>query len=284
MDKQTLESRLILIGYGDTSLDYMQAELVGLSFSVSTGEAAYVPVAHDYTGAPRQLSRRAVLEKLRPLLESDVANIVGQNVKYDKHILANYNINLNGIAHDSMLQSYVLDSIASRHDMDSLAEKHLGRATIHYEDIAGKGAKQLTFNQIAIEEAAPYAAEDADVTLQLHRALWPKLQKQTGLKALYEEIEIPLLAVLCDMERNGVIIDADRLLRQSETLAGRMHEVELQSHKVAGGPFNIGSPKQIQQILYEKMGLPVLARTGKGQPSTAESVLQELPWIMSCRG
>ncbi len=259
-----------------TSLDYMQAELVGLSFSVSAGEAAYVPVAHDYTGAPRQLSRRAVLERLRPLLESDVANIVGQNVKYDKHILANYNIDLNGIAHDSMLQSYVLDSIASRHDMDSLAEKHLGRATIHYEDIAGKGAKQLTFNQIAIEDAAPYAAEDADVTLQLHRALWPKLQKQTGLKALYEEIEIPLLAVLCGMERNGVIIDADRLLRQSETLAGRMHEVELQSHKVAGGPFNIGSPKQIQQILYEKMGLPVLARTGKGQPSTAESVLQEL--------
>lgn len=259
-----------------TDLDYMRAELVGLSFSVRPGEAAYVPLAHDYDGAPKQVSRRKVLEKLRPLLESDKPGIVGQNLKYDRNILANYRIELNGIAHDSMLQSYVLDSVATRHDMTSLARKYLDKTVTSYEDVAGKGAKQISFNQVPLEQAAAYAAEDADITLRLHRTLWPKLAKEPGLRELYARIEMPLLSVIARMERNGVRIDTDMLLRQSAELAGQMQEVEEQAHALAGQAFNIGSPKQIQEILYEKMQLPVLAKTPKGQPSTAESVLQAL--------
>ena len=259
-----------------TSLDYMRAELVGLSFSVRAGEAAYVPVAHDYDGAPKQISRRKVLEKLRPLLESENHKIVGQNLKYDRNVLANYRVELNGIAHDSMLQSYVLNSVGSRHDMNSLAKKYLGKTITSYEDVAGKGVKQVTFNRIPVERAAAYAAEDADITLQLHQTLWPKLAKEHGLRDIYLHIEVPLLGVIARMERNGVRIDTDMLLQQSSELAQQMLEAEQQAHSLAGQAFNIGSPKQIQQILYGKMQLPVLAKTPTGQPSTAESVLQEL--------
>ena len=259
-----------------TSLDYMRAELVGLSFSVRPGEAAYVPVAHDYDGAPKQISRRKVLEKLRPLLESEKPRIVGQNLKYDRNVLANYRIELNGIAHDSMLQSYVLDSVGTRHDMTSLAGKYLGRTVTSYEDVAGKGAKQVSFNQVPLGQASAYAAEDADITLRLHRTLWPKLAAQPGLRELYTRMEMPLLDVIARMERNGVLVDKEILKRQSDELKEQMQEVEQQAHRLAGQSFNIGSPKQIQEILYEKMQLPVTARTPTGQPSTAESVLQEL--------
>ena len=259
-----------------TSLDYMRAELVGLSFSVRPGEAAYVPVAHDYDGAPKQISRRKVLEKIRPLLESEKPRLVGQNLKYDRNVLANYRIELNGIAHDSMLQSYVLDSVGTRHDMTSLAGKYLDKTVTSYEDVAGKGAKQISFNQVPVEQAAAYAAEDADITLRLHRTLWPKLAAQPGLRELYTRIEMPLLNVIARMERNGVLVDKEMLKRQSDELKEQMQEVEQQAHRLAGQSFNIGSPKQIQEILYEKMQLPVTAKTPTGQPSTAESVLQEL--------
>ena len=259
-----------------TDLDYMRAELVGLSFSVRPGEAAYVPVAHDYDGAPKQISRRKVLEKIRPLLESEKPRLVGQNLKYDRNVLANYRVELNGIAHDSMLQSYVLDSVGTRHDMTSLARKYLDKTVTSYEDVAGKGAKQISFNQVPVEQAAAYAAEDADITLRLHRTLWPKLAAQPGLRELYTRIEMPLLNVIARMERNGVLIDKKMLKQQSEELQEQMQEVEQQAHRLAGQSFNIGSPKQIQEILYEKMQLPVTAKTPTGQPSTAESVLQEL--------
>ena len=259
-----------------TSLDYMRAELVGLSFSVRPGEAAYVPVAHNYDGAPKQISRRKVLEKLRPLLESEKPLVVGQNLKYDRNVLANYRIGLNGIAHDSMLQSYVLDSVGTRHDMASLARKYLDKTVTNYEDVAGKGAKQVSFNQVPVEQASAYAAEDADITLRLHRTLWPKLAAEPGLRELYTRIEMPLLNVIARMERNGVLIDKEMLNRQSEELQEQMQETEQQAHRLAGQPFNIGSPKQISEILYDKLQLPVLAKTPTGQPSTAESVLQEL--------
>ena len=259
-----------------TSLDYMRAELVGLSFSVRPGEAAYVPVAHNYDGAPKQISRRKVLEKLRPLLESEKPLVVGQNLKYDRNVLANYRIGLNGIAHDSMLQSYVLDSVGTRHDMASLARKYLDKTVTNYEDVAGKGAKQVSFNQVPVEQASDYAAEDADITLRLHRTLWPKLAAEPGLRELYTRIEMPLLNVIARMERNGVLIDKEMLNRQSEELQEQMQETDQQAHRLAGQPFNIGSPKQISEILYDKLQLPVLAKTPTGQPSTAESVLQEL--------
>ena len=259
-----------------TSLDYMSAELVGLSFSVRPGEAAYVPVAHDYGGAPKQISRRKVLEKLRPLLESEKPLIVGQNLKYDRNVLANYRVELNGIAHDSMLQSYVLDSVGTRHDMTSLAGKYLGRTVTSYEDVAGKGARQVSFNQVPVEQASAYAAEDADITLRLHRTLWPKLAAQPGLRGLYTRIEMPMLKVIARMERNGVLIDKEMLKRQSGELQEQMQEMERHAFQLAGRPFNVGSPKQIQEILYDEMQLPVLAKTPTGQPSTAESVLQEL--------
>ncbi|MEJ2141514.1 MAG: DNA polymerase I [Gammaproteobacteria bacterium] len=259
-----------------TSLNYMQAEIVGVSFSVKTGEAAYVPVAHNYPGAPEQLSREFVLEQLKPLLENEKKTKVGQNLKYDMNVLANYDIELRGIGFDSMLESYVLDSTASRHDMDTLALKYLGHKTIHYEDIAGKGAKQITFDQVALEEAAPYAAEDADITLQLHETLWDKLKDTPSLVSVFEELEMPLVPVLSRIERRGVLLDIKMLNKQSAQLAKRVAELEQQAHKLAGQPFNLGSPKQLQEILFEKQGLPVISKTPKGQPSTAESVLQEL--------
>jgi DNA polymerase-1 len=258
------------------SLDYMEAEIVGISFAVSPGEAAYVPLAHDYEGAPKQLSRDAVLAALRPLLEDRGRAKLGHNLKFDMSVLANHGIALNGIRFDTMLESYVLDSTATRHDMDSLALKYLGENTIHYEDVAGKGTQQITFNQVPVEQATPYAAEDADVTLKLHLALWPKLEAEPGLQKLFEDIEMPLVPVLSCVERNGVMVDAALLQRLSEELAVRARDIERQAHELAGQAFNIASPKQIQGILYDELQLPVLAKTPKGQPSTAESVLQEL--------
>ena len=259
-----------------TSLDYMRAELVGVSFAVDPGHAAYVPFGHDYPGAPDQLPREMVLERLRPILESKRPAKIGQNLKYDMSVLARAGIRLAGIAFDTMLESYVLDSTATRHDMDSLALKYLGHRTIHYEEIAGKGAKQLTFDRIPIEDAGPYAAEDADVTLRLHRVLRPRLEAHASLAALCDTVEMPLVPVLSRVERNGVRIDVRRLNRQSAELAARMREIEASAHACAGGPFNLGSAKQIREILFGRLGLPVLAKTPKGQPSTAESVLQEL--------
>ena len=269
-------AELIAIDTETTSLDYMSAELVGLSFAVAPGEAAYLPVAHDYPGAPTQLPRDKVLERMRPILEDPQRPKVGHNLKYDRSVLANYGIELNGIVYDTMLESYVIDSTATRHDMDSLALKYLGTRTIHFEDVAGKGAKQLTFNQIALEEAGPYAAEDADITLRLHENLWPRLSAEQALQKLFNEVEVPLLSVLSTMERNGVRVDAGMLAEQSAELSQRMHTLEEESYEVAGQRFNMGSPKQIQAILFDKLGLPVLHKTPKGQPSTAESTLQEL--------
>jgi DNA polymerase I len=259
-----------------TGLDYMTAGLVGLSFAVEAGAAAYVPVGHTYMGAPDQLPRDAVLARLKPLLEDPLRAKVGQNLKFDMSILARYGINMAGIAHDTMLESYVLDSTASRHNMDDLAKKHLAHDTIRYEDIAGTGAKQLTFDQIPLEQAGPYAAEDAEVTLRLHQTLWPRLEAEPALAALYRDIEIPLVPVLSRMERTGVRIDAARLAAQSRHLAERIHALEQEAHKVAGHPFNLGSPKQIGDIFFERLKLPVLERTPKGAPSTSEGVLQRL--------
>lgn len=259
-----------------TDLDAMQAEIVGLSFAVESGHAAYVPLAHDYPGAPEQMDRMSVLQQMKPLLESKKIKKIGQNLKYDKKVLANYDISLNGIEHDTMLESYVLDSTASRHDMDTLALKHLGYKTIHFEDVAGKGKKQLKFNDIALEQASPYAAEDADITLRLHERLWPELEKHEKLKSIYRELEIPLLSILAKVERNGVRIDAGMLKRQSSELAMGILDLEKQAHKAAGQDFNLGSPAQLQDILFNKLGIPVIKKTPKGQPSTAEAVLQEL--------
>lgn len=259
-----------------TSINYMQAELVGLSFAVTAGEAAYVPVAHDYPDAPEQLSRQYVLEKLKPLLESDKHKKVGQHLKYDKNVLARYDIDLKGIAFDTMLGSYVLNSVATRHDMDSLAEFYLGQKTIHFEDIAGKGAKQLTFNQIDLEQAAPYAAEDADITLRLYQKLSQELATHPTLNKVLTEIEVPLATVLSHMEQTGVNLDSQQLLQQSQELATRILEIEKQVHDLAGEVFNLSSTKQLQEILFNKLGLPIIKKTPKGAPSTSEEVLQEL--------
>ncbi len=259
-----------------TSLNYIEAELVGVSISTVAGSAAYIPLAHNYIGAPEQLDLNKTLAMLKPLLEDNKRQKVGQNLKYDMNVLANYEIELRGCRHDTMLESYVLDSTATRHDMDSLAEKYLDKTTIHYEDVAGKGSKQITFDMVNIDEASRYAAEDADITLQLHNHLWPKLAEIDGLKEVYDQIEIPLVPVLSRMERTGVRIDAELLHEQSKKLEARMKEVENDIFDLAGETFNIGSPAQIQKILYEKLELPILAKTPKGQPSTAESVLQEL--------
>ena len=259
-----------------TSLDYMQAELVGLSFAVTPGQAAYVPVAHDYPDAPQQLQREWVLAQLKPLLEDPAHPKVGQNLKYDMIVLARYAIQLRGIAFDTMLESYVLDSTATRHDMDSLAKKYLDYQTIHFEDIAGKGKKQLTFNQIELEQAAPYAAEDADICLRLHQTLWPKLKTEGSLAKLLQDLEVRLIPVLSRMERNGVRIDSRMLRKQSRELAEGMHELEQQAYRIAGHNFNLGSPKQIGEILFTELGIPAVAKTPKGAPSTAESVLVEL--------
>jgi len=259
-----------------TSLDYMCAELVGVSFAVEPGEAAYVPLTHDYEGAPAQLKRDWVLAQLKPLLESETHKKVGQNLKYDMSVLARYDIALAGIAFDTMLESYVYNSVGSRHDMDSLSLKYLSHKPISFEEVAGKGARQLTFNQVPLEQAAPYAAEDADITLQLHRCLYPKLEQAPALLKVFDEIELPLVGVLSRMERTGVLIDPERLAIQSQELAVRMEELERQAHELAGGPFNLSSPKQLQEILFDQLKLPVLKKTPKGAPSTAEEVLQEL--------
>lgn len=258
-----------------TSLDYMQAEIVGLSFSVKEGEAAYIPVGHDYLDAPKQLDRYKVLEKFKPLLEDEKVCKLGQNLKYDMNVLGNYDIHMQGIQHDTMLASYVLDSTL-RHNMDDMAVRHLSYSTIHYEDVAGKGAKQITFNQVEVETAAPYASEDADITLRLHKVLWPQLEQIKSLEKVYKEIELPLLPVLSRMERNGVFLDVKMLEKQSGQITKRLAELEQDIYKIAGQEFNIGSPKQLQVILFEKLELPVISKTPKGQPSTAESVLQEL--------
>ncbi len=262
-----------------TSLDYMQAEIVGVSFAVQPGEAAYVPLAHDYPGAPDQLSRDAVLAQLKPLLEDSSRPKVGQNLKYDMSVLANYAITLAGIRYDTMLESYVLNSTGSRHDMDTLALTHLDYKTVHFEDIAGKGVRQITFNQIALEQAAPYACEDADITLRLHHIFWPRLNAEPGLRTLFDEIEVPLVPVLSRIERNGVLVDAHMLHHQSDELAHQIFNIQEQAYAIAGQPFNLDSPKQIQMILFDKLGLPVAEKTPTGQPSTAESALQELALI-----
>jgi DNA polymerase-1 len=258
------------------SLDPMRARIVGLSFAVTPGEAAYVPLGHDYAGAPEQLDRQTVLASLKPLLENEALEKLGHHLKFDTHVLANYGITLHGQRYDSMLESYVLNSVATRHDMDSTAEKYLGIKTIHYEDVAGRGAKQITFNQVDVDRAAEYAAEDADVTLQLHRALWSRIEAIPRLKDLYETIEQPLVSVLYRMERAGVLVDEGLLKAQSFELAARMLELQGQAHAEAGGSFNLDSPKQLQEILFGKLGLPVMRKTPTGQPSTAEDVLEEL--------
>ncbi|XEG72731.1 DNA polymerase I [Pseudomonas sp. abacavir_1] len=271
-------AELIAFDTETTSIDAQQAQVVGVSFAVEAGEAAYVPLAHSYMGVPQQLDRDAVLKALKPLLEDPSKAKVGQHAKYDINVLANAStpITVQGVAFDTMLESYVLNSTATRHDMDSLALKYLGHSTIRFEDIAGKGAKQLTFDQIALEQAGPYAAEDADVTLRLHQALWEKLQAIPSLAKVLTDIEMPLVPVLARIERNGALVDANLLGLQSRELGEKMVELERKSFELAGQEFNLGSPKQLGAILYEKLGLPVLAKTATGQPSTAENVLADL--------
>ncbi|EHZ2745517.1 DNA polymerase I [Vibrio vulnificus] len=258
------------------SLDYMVANLVGLSFAVAEGEAAYVPVAHDYLDAPEQLDREWVLAQLKPLLEDDTKAKVGQNLKYDASVLARYGIEMKGIKHDTMLASYVYNSVGGKHDMDSLALRFLQHSCISFEQLAGKGKNQLTFNQIDLNEAAVYAAEDADVTLRLHNRLFANIEQDEKLKAIYQEIEVPLVPVLSRMERTGVLIDDMKLSAQSQEIAVRLGELEQKAYEIAGQPFNMNSPKQLQTILFEQMGLPVIKKTPSGTPSTAEEVLQEL--------
>ncbi|HDY8229232.1 DNA polymerase I [Vibrio vulnificus] len=258
------------------NLDYMVANLVGLSFAVAEGEAAYVPVAHDYLDAPEQLDRDWVLAQLKPLLEDDTKAKVGQNLKYDASVLARYGIEMKGIKHDTMLASYVYNSVGGKHDMDSLALRFLQHSCISFEQLAGKGKNQLTFNQIDLNEAAVYAAEDADVTLRLHNRLFANIEQDEKLKAIYQEIEVPLVPVLSRMERTGVLIDDMKLSAQSQEIAVRLGELEQKAYEIAGQPFNMNSPKQLQTILFEQMGLPVIKKTPSGTPSTAEEVLQEL--------
>jgi DNA polymerase-1 len=299
------KSKLFAIDTETTSLAYMDATIVGMSFCTKAGTAAYLPLAHDYIGAPKQLNLEKTLIKLKPLLEDPTALKVGQNLKYDHSVLLNHDIELKGIRHDTMLESYVLDSVSNRHDMDTLCQKHLNHTNIKFEDIAGKGKKQLTFNQIELEDsvseegeivsrgAAFYAAEDADMTLRLHNFFWPQLKAKYSQEKLYRQIEMPLSKVLSDIERTGVLVDAEMLSRQSEELAKRMKELEAQIYEAAGGEFNLGSPKQIQEVFFDenKLNLPVIRKTPKGQPSTAEDVLQELAeehdvprWLLEHRG
>ncbi|WP_198781801.1 DNA polymerase I [Shewanella putrefaciens] len=270
------QADLMAVDTETTSLDYMVAELVGMSFAVEAGKAAYLPLAHNYVGAPTQIDKSVALEKLRPLLEDPTIKKVGQNLKYDISILANAGIKLQGVAFDTMLESYVFNSVASRHDMDGLALKYLGHKNIGFEDIAGKGAKQLTFNQIPLENAAPYAAEDADITLRLHQHLWPRLEKEAELASVFTDIELPLIQVLSDIERQGVLIDSMLLGQQSEELARKIDELESKAYDIADEKFNLSSPKQLQVLFFEKLGYPITKKTPKGAPSTAEEVLVEL--------
>ncbi|MDH3405760.1 MAG: DNA polymerase I [Gammaproteobacteria bacterium] len=270
------KAELIAFDTETTSLEAVRAEIVGVSFTDRDGEGAYVPLAHDYPGMPAQLDRDAVLKKLKPLLEDSKLPKVGQNFKYDFNVLANYGVTLSGMRYDTMLESYVLDSTASRHDMDSLALKYLGYKTLKYEDVAGKGKHQINFSEVPLDRATAYAAEDADITFRLHQHLWPRLNETPSLVKLFNDIEMPLVPVLARMERHGVLIDIDMLRKQSHELGKRVLEIEHEAHKLAGQPFNMGSPKQIQEVLYDKHKLPVLKKTPTGQPSTAEEVLQEL--------
>ena len=259
-----------------TSLNYMQAEIVGLSFAIEPGEAAYVPLAHLNPGLEGQLDRDRILDQMKPLLESDAVKKVGQHLKYDANVLANHGITLRGIAHDTMLQSYIIDAVGSRHDMGSLALKYLGQRVISFEEVAGKGAKQVSFDHVDIEQAAAYAAEDADVTLRLHETLMPKLEAEASLNEVYQRLELPLVPVLSKIERNGAYVSIDKLRAQSHEIAIRLAELESQACELAGQPFNLASPKQLGEILFEKLELPVIKKTPKGAPSTAEEVLVEL--------
>jgi len=274
--KRLKEATLIAFDTETDSLDYMKANVVGLSFAVQVGEAAYVPFEHNYSGAPKQLNREEVLKALEPILNSDKAKIIGHNLKYDRNVLLNHGIQLDGIQHDTMLESYVCNSVASRHDLDTLCEKHLQHSNIHFEDVAGKGVKQITFDQVDLEVARDYAAEDADMVLRLHQEFWSELTKKKSQKELYETVELPMLKVLSNIERNGVLLDDKQLAKQGKQLTKRIAEVEKEAFELAEGEFNLSSPKQIQEILFEKQGVPVIRKTPKGQPSTAEDVLQEL--------
>ena len=299
--EQLSTAQLFAIDTETTSLDYMDARLVGLSFCIEPGKAAYLPLAHDYVGAPKQLDFKNTLARLKPLLENPTVLKVGHNLKYDRSVLLNHDIKLKGICHDTMLESYILDSVSSRHDMDSLCKKHLNHNCVKFEDVAGKGKKQLTFNQIDLCEnedgsfkgASWYACEDADMTLRLHHFFWPQLKPRRRQARLYQLLEVPLLNVLSDVERNGVLVDAEMLAKQSEELSKRMAELEKKIFEKAGTEFNLGSPKQIQEVFFseDKLNLPVIRKTPKGQPSTAEDVLQELAeehdvprWLLEHRG
>jgi DNA polymerase-1 len=268
-------AELVCFDTETTSLDPLQAKLVGMSFSVKPGEAAYLPLMHNYAGAPQQLDFNATLARIKPLLENPAVKKVGQNLKYDKHILANHGIALNGIVHDTLLQSYVLESHRG-HGMDDLAMRHLGMQTITYEEVAGKGAKQVGFSQVPVDVAAEYAAEDADITLQLHQALYPQIAPDEKLLRVYGEIEMPVLEILFDIERNGVLIDSTMLHAQSHEIGQKLMALEQQAFELAGQPFNLGSPKQLQEILFGKLGIKPLKKTPSGTPSTDEDVLQEL--------
>ncbi|RPA51017.1 DNA polymerase I [Shewanella vesiculosa] len=274
--EQLNSAELIAIDTETTSLNYMEAELVGLSFATEAGKAAYLPLAHDYLDAPQQIDKTSALEKLRPILESDTPQKVGQNLKYDMSILANVGITLKGVRFDTMLESYVFNSIASRHDMDGLALKYLGHKNISFEEVAGKGAKQLTFNQVDLDIAGPYAAEDADITLRLHQHLWPRLEKEPKLASVFDELELPLIQVLSDVERQGVLIDSMLLSQQSGELAKKLDDLENKAYEIAEEKFNLASPKQLQALFFEKLGYPIKKKTPKGAPSTAEDVLVEL--------
>ncbi|MFW2422381.1 MAG: DNA polymerase I [Porticoccaceae bacterium] len=269
-------AELFAVDTETTSLNYMEAQLVGISLAIEPGTACYIPFGHDYLGAPMQLERETVLETLRPLLEDASKAKVGQNIKYDMSVLAEHGIALAGVAFDTMLESYVLDSIGSRHDMDSLAANYLNQTTTSFTDIAGKGAGKLTFNQIALEQAAPYAAEDADITLRLHQQLWPGIAAEPSLQTLFETIELPLVAVLSKIERNGALIDCQQLQQQSGELTQRLAELQAEAWQLAGQEFNLASPKQLGEILFEKLNIPVLKKTAKGAASTKEEVLAEL--------
>ena len=274
--KTIQEAELVAFDTETTSLNYMVAELVGVSFSVTAGKAAYVPFAHDYEGAPEQLDRDWVLAQLKPWLEDDSKAKVGQHLKYDANVLNNYDIELRGIAYDTMLESYVYNSVSSRHDMDTLAKKFLDHTCVSFEELAGKGKKQKTFNQIELEQAAFYAAEDADITLRLHQAIWPQVEQTPELVSIFKDIECPLVPVLAKMEQTGALIDPELLHLQSTEIGAKLQELEIKAHELAGESFNLSSPKQLQVILFEKQGLPVIKKTPKGQPSTAEPILQEL--------
>lgn len=269
-------AKLFAVDTETTSLDYINAKIVGVSFAVEPNHAAYIPLAHDYEGAPQQLDMQYVLDNLKLVLADPHIAKVGHNLKYDMHIFANYGIHLQGVLYDTMLASYILDSNGSRHDLDTLAKKYLAYDTTTFEQVAGKGAKQISFNQVHLEQASPYAAEDADITLQLHQQLWPQLQNIPALQDVFINIEMALLPVLLVMERQGVLIDANLLNTQSMEIEKRLIELEQQGHVLANTVFNLNSPKQLQEVFFDKLGLPVLQKTPTGQPSTAEAVLQEL--------